>query len=145
VPSVLFRPVSANAQIEDQELVVARRDTDAGWTQSAGAPFGADSFADVGVILFRFRASAVPAPGVTVQRDGSTQAALDWYFTDAGTSARSQVSGVAMATGPNGSALITGGSLTTYSGTGGEPGGCTWPSANAAAIPGYVVFVPFEC
>jgi hypothetical protein len=145
VPSVLFRPVSANAQIEDQELVVARRDTVAGWTQSAGAPFGADSFADVGVILFRFRASAVPAPGVTVQRDGSTQAALDWYFTDAGTSARSQVSGVAMATGPNGSALITGGSLSTYSGTGGEPGGCTWPSVNAAAIPGYVVFVPFEC
>ena len=145
VPSALFRSVSANAQIEDQELVVARHDTDARWTQSAGAPFGADSFADVGVLLFRFRASAVPAPGVTLLRNGSTQPALDWYFTDASIFARTEVSGAATATGTNGSALITGGGLSTYTGAGGEPAGCAWPSANAAAIPGYMVFVPFEC
>lgn len=145
VPSTLMLAVGANQEIEDLELVAARQDSVARWTASAGSPFGADSFADVGAILFTFRAAQVPVAGVTVVRDGSASPAQDYYFGDTVPSQRQVVDSLLAQTGPNGSALFVNGPLANYSGSGGAPVGCMWPAVLSTSIPGHVVFVAIDC
>jgi len=85
----------------------------------------------------------VPAPNVVVTLNNNPIPADDYYFSDPGVS-RSTLDLTRTKTGPNGAALlINGASPSPYSGTGGEPAGCRWPSALSATIQN-VVFVQLK-
>lgn len=145
VSSAVTRTLAPNASVDAVNAVATSRDTVAAWTQSAGNPFGSFSFADVGVILFGFEVNAVPRAGVTVTRNGSAAASSDFYFSDASSLQRLQVDAALTATGINGAALFAGAAgFSSYSGTGAEPVGCTWPSVMATSIAGAVLFIEFN-
>ena len=142
VVSATQHVLSANAVVNGLGALAVRRDTVQAWTESAGAPFGTSSFADVGAILFGFDASGVPGAGVTVIRDGNAIAAYDYYFADPSTSQRQLLDATLTSTGSDGAALVVGGSpFSGYSGSGAQPPGCVWPTVFATATPGVVFFV----
>ena len=140
-----FHALGPNVKVDDLNVLATLNETATQWTASAGSPFGASSFADVGVTLFYFTAAGVPRAGVTVVQNGSTVPANDYYFSDASPLLRLNIDSAQSSTGPDGSALFVNGALTNYSGTGAEPLGCTWPSAPAVSIPGVVVYVEIGC
>ncbi|HVF35959.1 MAG TPA: hypothetical protein VND91_11610 [Candidatus Saccharimonadia bacterium] len=145
VPGATLHALGANQRLERFGIVAVRRDAVARWTISAGSPFGASSFADVGTILLQFSAN-IPAAGATVLRNGSTIAGDDYYFSDSNPAERLRVDAVLTSTGVNGAALVApAGSPTSYSGFGGEPAGCTWPSVVAASPAGVVTLVRITC
>ena len=144
-PSATFRSLGSNAKIDDVDVLSSRGDTVTQWTQSAGSPFGANSFADVGTILLYFRANGVARGGVTVVQNGNTVPANDYYFSDVSLLQRLNVDSAQMGTGLNGSALFVNGPIGNYSGAGAEPLGCTWPTKVAASIAGVVLFVEIDC
>lgn len=146
VPAVTLMPVSSGQRIEGLAFVAVRRETVASWTLSAGSPFGASSFADVGALVLRFAAAGVPAPGVTVLRNGSAVPADDFYFSDANETQLLAVDVQLTSTGINGAGMFSGPSnLVEHSGAGGEPAGCSWPSGLATTIAGTVAFLRLEC
>lgn len=140
-----FHALGTNVRLDDLDVPSARSDTATQWTVSAGSPFGASSFADVGATLFYFTADGLPRAGVTVVQNGSAVPANDYYFSDASPLLRLNIDSAQSSTGPDGSALFVNGMFTNYSGTGAEPVGCTWPSTPAVTIPGVVVFVEIGC
>ncbi len=144
-PAEALHALGANVRVDGINVVAARNDTVDLWTQSAGSPFGASSFVDVGAVLLQFSVGATPRAGVTVTLNGSSVASKDYYFSDTAPAERVHVDAALTATGVNGAALIANGGLVNYSGTGGEPMGCTWPSVLAASIPGVLVFVEIGC
>ncbi len=144
-PAQALQALSANARVDGINVVAARNDTVDLWTQTAGSPFGASSFVDVGVVLLQFSVGATPRAGVTVTLNGSSAPSKDYYFSDAAPAERVHVDVSLMATGTNGAALVANGGLVNYSGAGGEPSGCTWPSVLASSIPGVLVFVEIGC
>lgn len=138
--------IGANQRVDGVNVLSARRDTVNTWTQSAGSPFGASSFADVGAILFSFRAGGIPQSGVSVTRTGNTSPADDYYFSDTVPTQRLQIDNERTNTGINGAALFVGSnSAAPYSGVGGEPAGCVWPTRLAASIPSVVLFIEIDC
>lgn len=144
-PTATFQSLATNVKVDDLDALTTRSDTVTQWTVSAGSPFGASTFADVGVILMYFTASDVPQAGVTVLQNGSTVPGNDYYFSDASLLQRLSVDSAQVNTGVNGSALFVNGPLVSYSGIGGEPLGCTWPSRAAASIAGVVLFIEIAC
>jgi hypothetical protein len=102
---------------------------------------GSDQF-PAGLDATTWPFKGLPVGGVKILENGMVKAANDYYFTDTNPVNRllAAPSGGGDVTTINGSGLYTGGTLTMYSGTGGEPAGCTWPSTLAATIPN-VVFV----
>ena len=81
-----------------------------------------------------------------VTRNGGTDAAHTLYFGSTAAS-RTTLDSNAHVTGANGTAFynITNPALTDmYSGTGGLPGGCTWDSHAAVALPGLVFIQTFR-
>jgi hypothetical protein len=143
-PAATLRSLGANAQVDGVNVISARNDTNALWTQSAGSPFGENTFVDVGVILLQFSAGASPRAGVTVTLNGSTASSKDYYFSDAAPE-RIHVDGALAATGANGAALVVNNGFASYSGTGAEPMGCTWPQLLATSIIGVLLFVEIGC
>ena len=138
-------PLGANQAVNDATAIEARRDTVARWTQSAGTPFGASTFSDVGVLLLQFRAGGVPRAGVTATANGSAVVGKDYYFADTITTDRLFIDSLLASTGANGAALFAEGQSVQYSGTGAEPMGCTWPAQLGFSIPGVVLYLQFEC
>jgi hypothetical protein len=138
-------PLAANQALDNTTAIEARRDTVARWTQSAGSPFGANTFSDLGVILLQFRAGGVPRPGVTVIANGNTVAGKDYYFADTIPTDRLFVDSLLAATGAHGAALFVEGTSAQYGGLGGEPMGCTWPVKQGSSIPGVVLYLQFDC
>lgn len=117
---------------------VTRNETDAAWSTGMGT-----SFATRGVIAFIFRRGGQPVAGVQVRREGQPITADDYYFSDPTGATRDTVAPAQAMTGANGTALVVNpasGQPSNYDAVGGLPGGCLWPTALAAAIPG-VVFV----
>lgn len=145
VPTATFHDLGADTSLSNLNLVATLHDTVDGWTLSAGAPFGANTFEDVGVILFSFKANGYPRAGVIVTESGSPNATGDYYFADAQPLERLAVDASLSHTGADGSALFVNGLLTNYSGAGAEPMGCTWPSVLAATVAGAVVFIEIGC
>jgi len=86
-----------------------------------------------------------PRAGVTATRNGSTVAELDTYFSDSDAGDRLTADSARTSTFTNGSALIANGGQAIYSGTGGEPMGCTWPTVNTTTVPGVVFFAEIGC
>ncbi len=126
----------------DFRLYTTRKTTEAAWSAAANLT-GPNTFINQGVILMVFRHKAVPAPNVVVTLNNNPIPADDFYFSDPGVS-RSTLDLTRTKTGPNGAALlINGASPSPYSGTGGEPAGCRWPSALSATIQN-VVFVQLK-
>ena len=144
-PSATPRALGANVRVDNVEVIAARNDSVAAWTQTAGAPFGASSFVDVGAVLVQFSAAGVPRAGVAVTLNGNPAANKDYYFSDAVPTERTTVDAALTATGPNGSALVVDSGLVSFSGFGGEPPACTWPSANAATVPGVLYYIRIDC
>lgn len=144
-PTATFHALGTNEVIDDITAVATRHDTVDQWTQSAGSPFGASSFSDVGVILLTFvDASGFPQDGVTVTQNGSVFPTQDYYFSDASLIQRYNIDNLLESTGLNGSALFANGAFTDYSGVGAEMG-CVRPSVLATSIPGMIVFVEIRC
>ena len=134
--------LGANETVDGATAIVVRRDTVARWTQSAGSPFGASTFADVGALLLQYRDEGAPSAGVTATVNGNTSASNDYYFSDAIPSDRLFVAAASGSTGANGAALFAqGGSPTLYSGT----GGCSWPAKLGSSTPGVVLYLEFDC
>ncbi len=140
---------AAGGTLQGLNAYVTHVATDMMWTMSANAPaLGGMTFAEHGVYLPIFVDTKMPklAPlagtpvmGVTVTAGGAADPTRDFYFSDMDPLTRTTV-GTADSTGLNGSALFINGTLMMYSGMGGEPGGCVWPST-LAATPAGVVFV----
>ena len=136
VPSVAMVPNAAARPADNFYLPAVRAATDAEWTTSAGLV--GSSFATRGALLFLFRYQANPRAGVAVERNGSAIPDDDFYFSDVATERRT-VNASLGATGANGSALVINtSSLVEHGGTGGEPGGCQWPTHVSYAPAGTV-------
>ena len=138
------RALAANGKADGVEVLATRRRTMDLWTQSAGNPYDPSTFADVGVLLMQFRAGGLPRSGVTVTANGNVVSGKDFYFSDAPPE-RVFIDPAQLSTGANGAALLADNGQATYSGNGGEPMGCTWPSVSATTVPGVVLFVPIDC
>jgi hypothetical protein len=131
--------VSPGMRIEGLSVRATSRQTDDGWTSSAGDPFSGQTFSEVGVVLAVFSTSTTPTSGVTITFDGATRVADDYYFSD--TDQRiSTVDTALTATGANGAGLMVNAGQGDYGGQGAEPQGCVWP-ARLASTAGDVVFV----
>lgn len=116
-----------------------RRTTNMLWSTPANLG-GSNTFASLGVLVMIFRHGLEPVAGVTIQQNGNPVPATDYYFSDAGR-ARTTLDLARTTTGPNGTGLfLDAPAPVPFTGTGGEPAGCRWPTALAATIPG-VVFV----
>jgi hypothetical protein len=80
--------------------------------------------------------------GVTVTKNGNTVPTNDFYFTASQTT-RQTIDAAATSTGMNGTALVTGASVTdslAWAGQGGLGAGCRWEPRAGASLPG-IVFV----
>jgi hypothetical protein len=121
---------------------------DMAWTTSANLSGG--TFSEQGVFLPIYLDGAkpdvappldgTPVSGVKIVENGVTNAANDYYFGDAMAGTRTTINPTLDATGTDGSGLYINGSLTMYSGQGGETSGCMWSPVLAATIPG-VIFI----
>lgn len=138
VPTVTAFIAASGAALSGASVRATRRTTDEAWTTSSG--LGPTTFAQQGVYLAVFLHGAAPVAGVQITRNGSVATADDFYFADADSGdSHTSIDVAKNSTGPNGSALIVGsGTPAAHGGSGGEPSGCEWPSASAAAIPGVV-------
>src|SRR4029079_1581542 len=77
--------VSEGLRVADRDLYAVRHDTDASWTSTAGAPFGATTFAEKGVAAVIYRHADQPVPGVVITIGGDPVPADDYYFESAET------------------------------------------------------------
>jgi hypothetical protein len=129
-------PTQISKAVVGVDAYALRQTTDTHWTDTAGLT-GA-TFADRGVYVGLFRESSKPVAGVTITAGGTTAPADDYYFSDATAGSLTTVAPAQSATGTNGAGLMIGdpAHLTQYSGMGGEPVGCKWPSDPGAQPPG---------
>jgi len=131
------------ARVDGVNLRAVKHTTDSAWTSSAGGPFGGDTFGDKGAVLGIFLDGGAPVSGVTMTRSGSSAAADDWYFDDADSATLSSIDAAQSSTGVNGAGLMVNSSYTSHSGTGGEPGGCFWPSYSLSSLAGTIMIKEF--
>jgi hypothetical protein len=138
-------PSGAGQRMTDVVAWATRHTTDQQWSTSAG--LAGQTFAERGVYVGIFvdpnlpplgPLHGTPVAGVRVTENGSVKATNDYPFADVQPLLRTTVAPAQDVTGPSGSVLYTGGTLTQYSGSGAEPAGCAWPSTLAATIPGAV-------
>jgi len=144
-PTATPRALAANAKLDGARVLVTRTETVAGWTQTAGNPFGANGFVAEGSVLLQFRAAGTPRAGVAVTANGSAVSTKDYYFSDVGPADRVTVDASLATTGANGAVLVVNSGFVSYSGFGGEPMGCTWPASMTSSIPGVLVYVEIDC
>ncbi len=137
-PTASSIPVSSGVVRSDLSLYALRRSTDEKWTQTAGDPFGGQTFSEIGVFVQIFvDDNGQPGVGVTSTANGSPVADA-YYFSDTDPALRATVAPGQSATGANGTALLVNTPLVNHSGTGGDlPVGCSWSSGLAGAIAGY--------
>jgi|GEM_PF-6494625 len=107
---------------------------DRAWTETAGAPFGEQTFAARGAVLYRFLADGVPRSGVAF-----TDSEPAFFFSDRDAQARSHVEPSLTATGANGAALRT--DTTDGIEAKNAPPGCEWRFALARPVPGRLAVV----
>jgi hypothetical protein len=121
------------------------RTTDAAWTDSANDPFAGATFSEQGVYVGVHLYMGQPVEGVKITVGGTVKPDDDFYFADSDTgTVRSTIDPAAEATGPNGAGLVVRSGLVNHGATGGEPEGCQWPAALAAAIGGVVLVREIE-
>lgn len=135
-------PLAQDQVVEQFNALAVRSDTVQQWTDTAGSPFGSQTFAERGVLFALFLDSGAPQTGVTITRNSSIQSADDFYFSDNDPDSRSAIGG-STSTGQNGAGLMVDSDLVNHSGTGGEPPDCVWPSQLQDAIPGVVTVAAF--
>jgi len=138
VPVAAVFPVTEEARVEDRDAFALRRSTDAAWTESAGDPFGGDSFGAHGAEVVRFLRSGDPVSAVTVTDDTGEPIAGTYYFADEGTTYAALDPDQA-ATGVNGSALLAPDDPVTAQADGGLPGECVWPAGVVEPIAGFLL------
>lgn len=143
--TVVATAAAAGETVANFNAFATRHETDAMWTTSAGLT--GDSFATRGVYLPIFLDplathlgpfGGAPVAGVQITQGGSPDAMKDYYFSDADPLTRGTIDPLQAVTGTSGAGLWINGTLIQFSGTGGEPAGCTWPSTLAATAPGTV-------
>ncbi|MEM9487967.1 MAG: hypothetical protein AAGC55_02420 [Myxococcota bacterium] len=133
--------------INGLRVFLARNETDAAWTESAGRPavLGGLTFGQKGSYVPLYSYGAQPIAGVSVTASDlggtpmPTERANTFYFADQGDSLTT-VDTALETTGPNGAGLLVNSPLGSHSGSGSEISDCTWPIRAGAAPPG-VIFV----
>lgn len=138
-------PLVANDTVEQFNALAVRISTVQIWTDTAGEPFGADTFADRGVLFSTFTKDGNPVSAVTILRSGAPQANADYYFSDLDSNTRTTVSPGQNNSGANGAALMVDSSLVNHSGTGGETESCVWSNELAGTFAGVVSVAAFTC
>jgi hypothetical protein len=139
-------PKSANTATKDFEAFIVRGATTTSW--------GAQPSLAAGIYAAVYRPSRTasdPATGVTLTIAPATNPAgatidanRDFYF-QTGSANRSTLDAAANATTTNGTALLSGATLTElYGGTGALPATCIWEPHAAAAIPGAIFIQIFR-
>ena len=136
-------PTAAGPALTGVPLYAVSIASDAAWTTSAGLT-GA-TLVDRGVLLGLFLHGATPVGGAKLTISGSTDATDDYYFGDASAASRTTIDPAVIATGVDGTSLMIGHAqnLAQYSGSGGEPSGCVWPTVLGDQIPGVAFVQPF--
>jgi hypothetical protein len=88
--------------------------------------------------------AGVPTSGVKITISSGTDSANDYYFSDASPATRATIDTSLTSTGVNGAGLLLGHpkALVPYSGTGGEPTNCKWPSDLGDQIPDVAFIQP---
>jgi len=112
------------------------------WSTAAGMT--TTTFVDQGAFMAVFyrgvSPSYTPVSGVQITENGVVEASNDWYFSDTTPTSRKTI-GTASSTGINGTGIKINSILTEHSGTGGTNiGSCTWSSAQAKTIQGFLFF-----
>lgn len=127
-------------RVNELRVYAMRHATDDMWTDSAGMPFGSQTFVDRGVYAGIFKHRGQPVQDVVLWSAGAPVPGSDYYFSDASPTQRTTVVAGQNSTGPNGTALLVDIDLVRQTGQGGEIGECAWPNPLGDAIPG-VAFV----
>lgn len=137
-------PTKAVSNIPAYAMTIA---TDTKWSAAAGLG-GGESLATRGVYVGIFLHGQVPVAGVKVVRGGTVNPSQHFYFSDTNPAQRSMLvmNSTQDVTGPNGTAVTIGANtLTTYTGSGAEPGGsstCKWPVLMGDEIRGVAFIEP---
>lgn len=132
VRSGVSRAVVAGGHLTSFVLPTITQTTVDAWTTSAADPFPTGTFADSGAVVSVFSGDGQPASSVEVTVGGSPGSTF--YFDPLGTTL-SALDPSATVTGESGAALTIRSGFVPYSGQGGEPAGCEWPSDPAAPVP----------
>lgn len=138
IVGVATAKIPGTATKDFEGFVAPKALTDA-WAAAGGPPLSGGIYA----MVFRARSrGSAPNPGVTATRTGAPVPANDHYF--AGCAAlETSIDAGALATGGNGTALITGASVAdglAYSGSGPLPPECRYSTHAGASLPN-ILFV----
>jgi hypothetical protein len=131
-------PKAANVALKDFEGFIAKKATTDAWTASGGPAISSGMF----VGIFRAMSTGLTnQAGVTILRNGNAIAADDHYFT-AAQATRTTVDPAALATGANGTALVTNAMLGEgYTAAPGPlPAECVWSVSPGVSLP-FILFV----
>ncbi len=138
VTTFFAAPVPAGSPVERARVYTITEATNAAWTASAGAPFGAQSFAERGAYVALFTDSGAGVEGVQFLFSGAPVPAQDYYF-DPASAQLDLVDPARATTGNAGAALVVDLSLAQTSGQGGERDGCTWRPILGATTAGTIM------
>lgn len=140
-PAAVSIPSSSGLIRSDLSLYALRRSTDEKWTQTAGDPFGGQTFSEFGVFVQIFlHDNGQPGAGVTSTANGSPLSSDVYYFSDTDPALRTTVATGQSATGANGTALLVNAPLVNRSGTGGNlMAGCEWSTGISTSMAGYAM------
>jgi hypothetical protein len=121
-------PTASGKALTGFPAYAVKNTIDTQWSTQAG--LSGSTFAQRGFYMALFLHGAAPVAGVKITISGGTDPTNDYYFSDTAPASRMTVDPAAAMTGANGAGLMIGhnGNLTTYSGMGGEPTNCKWPS-----------------
>ena len=132
-------PVSSGQARNGEEVYVVETSDEQAWSSQAGLTAG-NGFFEQGAFMVVYYDGDTPVEGVTITEAGNTEPANDFYFSDTSATTRTMIDPDLTATGINGAGIKTMSSLAEHSGTGGERDGCTWSTAQGAAIPTVIFF-----
>ncbi|CAN5910644.1 hypothetical protein BH11MYX3_BH11MYX3_16140 [soil metagenome] len=143
VPTVIAAVKIAGTATQGVETWIVREATTSHWASTGGPPLASGVF----VPVFRAHATGLETQsGVTFT---STSTPSGQFYFDAAAMPRTTIDAEAVATGVNGTALVTDATYSAgvaYSGTGGlaNPASCTWAIKPGASIPGTVFIQLFR-
>jgi hypothetical protein len=131
---VALAPVQGST-IQGFQAFVMSQETNADWTAQLG--LSGETLEEAGAYVTIFRIGEDPVAGVQfTNATGGTYPNDDFYFSDTDPELRTMISDTQTETGANGTSILlnrTG--LAQYTGMGGIPDSCSFPTAMGAVIP----------
>jgi hypothetical protein len=134
-------PIASGKAITSFPVYAVANAVDTKWSNDAGLT--GSTFVDRGVYMGLFLHAGAPVSGVKITISGGTSPANSFYFKDTTPASRMTIDPAQLATGVDGAGLMIGNNnLLMYSGMGGEPNSCKWPSDLGDQIPGVAFIQP---